>query len=237
MIVVPAIDLRDGACVQLRGGSYDDELVRLDDPVGVAAWWRDLGFTTLHVVDLDAATGRGDNAAITAAICALEGVAVQAGGGVRDDAGVARLLGAGASSVIVGTRAIAEPHWLATIVAANPGRISVAVDVRSGVVTTEGWQRQTALVPHEVVAALEPLALRQVLATAVDVEGSARGPDLELVAALRAATRHPLGIAGGVASARDLDALRDLGVDAVVVGTALYTGALDPEGLNQELHR
>jgi len=236
VIVVPAIDIRDGACVQLRGGSYDDELVRLDDPAGVAMWWRDLGYTDLHVVDLDAATSRGANAAITAAICALEGTSVQVGGGVRGDADVDRLLDAGASSVIVGTRAITEPAWLAAIADAHPGRISLAVDVRGGVVTTEGWRHQTALDPVDLVRSLGAVPLRQVLVTAVDVEGTERGPDLGLVARVRTATAHRLGVAGGVASAEDLAGLRDLGVDAVVVGTALYTGALDPEGLSEELH-
>lgn len=235
MRVVPAIDLRDGHCVQLRGGSYDDELVRLTGPLGVATWWRDLGFDALHVVDLDRATGRGDNLGSVRAICALEGVAVQAGGGVRDDDGVARLLDAGARSVIVSTRAVAEPAWLASIASAHPDRVSLAVDVRGGLVTTEGWQRQTSIDPVELVGSLGDLALHQVLATAVDVEGTARGPDLALVARLRAATDHALGVAGGVATTDDLRALRDHGVDTAVVGTALYTGALDPVGLNEEL--
>lgn len=237
MIVVPAIDLREGACVQLRGGDYADELVRLDDPIGVARRWRSLGFEAVHLVDLDAATGRGDNAAVVASICAIEGLHVQVGGGVRDDAAIAALLDAGASSVIVATRAIEEPAWLAAACAARPEKISLAIDVRGGAVTTRGWTAQTALDPIEVVASLDGIALCQVLATAVDVEGRQRGPDLALVAALRGATSHRLAIAGGIASTDHLDSLRDLGVDAAVVGTALYTGALDPQALAKELHQ
>ncbi len=237
MIVVPAIDLRDGYCVQLRGGDYGSELLRLDDPVSVAASWRDRGFASLHVVDLDAATGRGTNASIVEAICALADVEVHAGGGVRNDADVARLLGAGAASVLVGTRAVTDPEWFAAATQANPGRVSLAVDVRGGAVTTQGWLVTTAARLADVTAAAEPLPLHQLVVTSVDVEGGLSGPDLSLVELARAATRHPLGIAGGVASRADVIALLARGVDAAIVGTALYTGALTPEGLTEELHR
>ncbi len=231
MIVVPAIDLREGHCVQLRGGSYDHELVRLDDPVAVAARWRALGFAELHLVDLDAATARGDNAELVASILALDGLAVHVGGGVRDDAAVARLLAAGARSVVVGTRAVADPAWLTRIATSNPDRVSVALDVRHGVLTTEGWQVQTIRDPVELAGSVAELPLCQVVVTAVDVEGTAQGPDLALVRRVRSATTQRLGIAGGVSSSDDLVELRGLGVDAAIVGTALYTGVLDPEAL------
>jgi phosphoribosylformimino-5-aminoimidazole carboxamide ribotide isomerase len=237
MIVVPAIDLRDGYCVQLLGGDYGSELLRLEDPVSIAARWRDRGFSTLHVIDLDAATGRGSNASIIEAICALDDVAVHAGGGVRADEDAARLLAAGASSVLVGTRAVTDPEWFAALATANPDRISLAVDVRGGTVTTEGWLVATGSVLADVVAATESLPLHEVMVTAVDVEGGLGGPDLSLVELARDATRHRLGVAGGIASRADVTALLVRGVDAAVVGTALYTGALTPEGLTEELHR
>ena len=236
MIVVPALDLREGHCVQLRGGSYDHELVRLADPVSVAARWRDLGFRELHLVDLDAATGRGDNAALVAAICSLDDLVVHVGGGVRDDDAVARALALGARSVVVATRALADPEWLARTAAASPDQISLALDVRAGVLTTEGWQRQTTGDPVEVARSVAGLPLCQVVVTAVDVEGAVRGPDLELVGRVRGGCTQRLGVAGGISSTTDLAALRDLGVDAAIVGTALYTGDLDPEALSQELH-
>lgn len=176
MIVVPAIDLRDGYCVQLLGGDYGSELLRLDDPVSIAASWRDRGFTTIHVVDLDAATGRGANTALIEAICALDDVDVHAGGGVRDDDVAARLLAAGAASVLVGTRAVSDPEWFAALAMANPGRVSLAVDVRGGAVTTEGWLVNTGSVLTDVVAVAEPLPLYQIVVTAVDVEGGRAGP-------------------------------------------------------------
>ncbi len=237
MIVVPAIDLRDGYCVQLRGGDYGSELLRLEDPVSIAARWRDRGFSTLHVVDLDAATGRGSNAAVIEAICGLPDVSVHAGGGVRDDAEAARILDAGASSVLVGTRAVTDPDWFAALATANPGRVSLAVDVRGEAVTTEGWLVTTGSVLTDVVADTARLPLHQVVVTAVNVEGGLAGPDLAVVELARGATHHRLGIAGGISSRADVTALLVRGVDAAIVGTALYTGALTPEGLTEELHR
>ena len=236
MIVVPAIDLREGHCVQLRGGSYDDELVRLADPVAVATRWRELGFAELHVIDLDAAIGRGQNTSIVAAICALSGLDVHVGGGVRDDESVIARLDAGARSVVVGTRAVADRSWLERVATANPDCVSLALDVRGGALTTDGWQVQTTSDPADAARAAAALPLYQVIVTAVDVEGDARGPDLELVRRMRAATSQRLGVAGGVASTDDLASLRGLDVDAVIIGTALYTGVLDPEALSQELH-
>jgi len=237
MIVVPAIDLRDGYCVQLLGGDYGSELLRIEDPVSIAASWLERGFATLHVVDLDAATGRGSNRAIVAAICALDGITVHTGGGARSDDAVARLLDAGAASVLVGTRAVAEPAWLEQLAAANPGRISLAVDVRKGTVTTQGWTQSTEVRLAEMLAIAAPLPLCELAVTAVDVEGALGGPDLDVVEAARAATTHRLGIAGGIASRADIAALIARGVDAAIVGTALYTGALKYEGLSEELHR
>jgi len=234
VIVVPAIDLREGCCVQLHGGDFDRELVRLADPVDVARTWRARGATELHIVDLDAAAGRGENTSVVEAICSLGGTSVQVGGGIRDDAGVARVLGLGARSAVVGTRAVEEPTWLASIVRTHPGRISLAVDVKGGAVATHGWTSRSGRGAVEVIASVAGLELHQVVVTAVDVEGTGEGPDLELAGAARAATRHRLAYAGGVGSVEDLVALRDLGIDAVVVGTAIYTGALDTEGLFEE---
>jgi phosphoribosyl isomerase A len=237
MIVVPAIDLRDGCCVQLRGGDYADELVRVADPVGVARAWRDRGAAELHVVDLDAATGRGRNAEVVAGICALEGVDVHVGGGLRDERRVTEALDGGARSTLVSTRAVTDPTWLAALAERHPDRVSLAVDARGGQVTTDGWRADGARPAVDVVTAASGLPLFQVVVTCVDVEGSRAGPDLELAAAAREATAQRLGYAGGVGRSADLAALQAAGVDAAVVGTALYTGALAFEGLIEELQR
>ncbi len=140
MIVTPAVDLRNGKCVQLVGGSYDRQAVEIDDPVKAALDWESAGFRTLHVVDLDAATGHGGNLAVVEAILASVTSDVQVGGGVRSTEQVEQLLGAGARRVVVGTRAIHDAEWLADITESYPDRIVVAADIRDRAIVTHGWQ-------------------------------------------------------------------------------------------------
>jgi phosphoribosylformimino-5-aminoimidazole carboxamide ribotide isomerase len=233
MLAIPAVDLREGACVQLVGGDYDAERVRLADPVAVARRWREAGFESLHVVDLDAATGRGDNRAALAAILAGGGD-VQVGGGLRDAAAVSDLLDAGAARVVVGTRALEDEAWLAEMTVRFPHRIVVAVDARDGKVVTHGWTRRQARDAAETVATLAALPLAGVLVTAVEREGRMLGPDLELSGLAAASVPFPLYASGGIGSPGDLRALRDRGVAAAVLGMALYTGALDARAIARE---
>lgn len=234
MIVMPAIDLRDGACVQLVGGRFEDERVRLDDPLAVARDFRSQGFRRLHVVDLDAAMGTGSNAAIVRAILTEPGIETQVGGGVRDHDAIAALLSAGAARAIAGTRAIEDPDWLAEAAARFPGRMIVAADVRRREVVTRGWRRETALDVLAFVDGIADLPLAGLLVTAVHREGQMAGPDLELIASVIARSTLPLHVAGGIATVADLQALARLGCHASVVGMALYTGALDLSTLTQE---
>jgi phosphoribosylformimino-5-aminoimidazole carboxamide ribotide isomerase len=226
MIAVPAVDLREGACVQLVGGSYDHERIRLEDPVAVARSWRDLGFPRLHVVDLDAATGRGHNTALIERILKLGGD-VQVGGGVRDEARVKALLDAGASRVVVGTRALEDPAWLEKTASAYPGRLVVAADVRGRNVVTRGWEKTLPEDVGAVVDRLNGLPLGAVMITAVHREGQMAGTDLPLMAELAGRSRHPLQASGGITTLEDLRALARARVSAAVLGMALYTGALD----------
>jgi phosphoribosylformimino-5-aminoimidazole carboxamide ribotide isomerase len=128
MQVIPAIDLRDGACVQLVGGSYENERVRIADPIGLAAGWADAGFKRLHVVDLDAATGRGANKETVKQLLAGNGLRMQCGGGVRDLESIEELFAAGASEVVLGTKAIEDREWLEQAAATYPNRLIVAAD-------------------------------------------------------------------------------------------------------------
>jgi phosphoribosylformimino-5-aminoimidazole carboxamide ribotide isomerase len=139
VIVIAAVDLRDGRAVQLVGGRPDDERVSLPDPAAVARGWQDAGFPALHVVDLDAALGLGDNRAAIAAILQDTRIPVQVGGGVRDDAPADALLELGAARVVVGTRAVEDRSWLERLCARHPGRVVVAADVRAGAIVTRGW--------------------------------------------------------------------------------------------------
>jgi phosphoribosylformimino-5-aminoimidazole carboxamide ribotide isomerase len=234
VIVIPAIDLREGACVQLVGGRYDDERVRRPDPIAVARDFRERGFRRLHVVDLDAATGRGSNLDVVSALLAEPGLEIQVGGGVRDRAAVASLLAAGAARVVAGTRAVEDPEWLGAMAAEFPGRLIVAADVRERRVLVRGWEQATRLDVIDFARGLEPLAIAGLLVTAVHREGRMEGADLALVEDLSKATRHPLDVAGGVTTRADLDALARLGCRAAVIGMALYTGALDSTTLARE---
>lgn len=228
MIAIPAVDLRDGACVQLVGGSYTDERIRLDNPVEVARSWEHFGFSRLHVVDLDAATGRGSNLALVRSILSEADVPVQVGGGVRSGDLVEELLEAGATNVIVGTRALEEMEWLAGLAASHPGEIIVACDVRERRVTTRGWVRTLPLDILDAVNELNSLPLAGLLVTAVHREGQMQGTDLPLMEDVAESSEFPVYASGGVASMQDLRALEHRGIAGVVIGMALYTGVLDP---------
>jgi len=234
MIVVPAIDLRDGACVQLVGGSYEDERVRLADPVAVARRWQEIGFRHLHVVDLDAALERGSNAEIVERILTIPGLDVQVGGGIRSGGAIARLLNAGARRVVLGTRAIEEPDWLEATAHAFPGAIVVAVDARGHHVVTRGWTRALETDVRDRAVELSRLPLAGVLVTAVHREGRMEGVDLELAREVIEHAALPVHVAGGIGSFEDLRSLEAAGAHAAIAGMALYTGRLDPHALIAE---
>jgi phosphoribosylformimino-5-aminoimidazole carboxamide ribotide isomerase len=236
VIAIPAVDLRDGACVQLVGGSYREERVRLDYPVEVARSWERYGFSRLHVVDLDAATGRGSNRSVVRSILDEADVPVQVGGGVRSGDLVEELLDAGATNVIVGTRALEEIEWLAGIAASHPGEIIVACDVRERRVTTRGWVRTLPVDILDAVDELNSLPLAGLLVTAVHREGQMQGTDLPLMEDVAEASNFPVYASGGIASMQDLRALEHRGIAGVVIGMALYTGALDPVVVAGEFH-
>ena len=234
MIAIPAIDLRDGCCVQLVGGSFEDERVRIADPLGVAQRWIDAGFTRLHVVDLDAATGRGSNSDIVERLAALTDLETQVGGGLRDSASIDALLGGGAERVVVGTRALRDRQWLSEIARAWPSRIVVAADAHDGITVTDGWTASLGRDVLDVIDELNVLPLSAVLVTAVDREGQMRGPDLDLMARVVRRSDHPVIASGGIASMDDLRDVQKIGVSATVIGMALYSGALDERAVAEE---
>lgn len=228
MIAIPAVDLREGACVQLIGGDYARERLRLEDPPSVVRQWARHGFARLHIVDLDAALGRGNNTAMVSDILRESPAQVQVGGGLRTTDRVDAMLDAGARYAIVGTRALEDMDWLAEVADANPGAIVLAADVRERRITTQGWQRTLPRHILDVVAELNALPLASILVTAVHREGQLQGTDLPLMEDVVDASAFPVYAAGGIAGMGDLWALQDRGVAGVIIGTALYTGALDP---------
>lgn len=234
MIAIPAVDLRDGACVQLVGGEYTNEKVRLANPPAVARDWIEKGFNRLHVVDLDAATGRGNNSKIVKEILREAAVPVQVGGGIRNEDQIERLLDDGASYVVVGTRAVEDESWLEEMAARFPHQLIVAADVRERKIVTRGWTRT---LPKNVVHFAEEISafpLAGILVTAVHKEGQLEGTDLPLMEDVAEASAWPVLASGGVSSLDDMRALDHRGMAGAVLGMALYTGAIDPRHLVQE---
>jgi phosphoribosylformimino-5-aminoimidazole carboxamide ribotide isomerase len=234
MMVIPAVDLRAGKCVQLVGGSYDAESLRLDNPLEVARGWTQQGFERLHLVDLDAATGRGNNSELVREILREVDATFQVGGGVRESDDVERLLREGAEWVVAGTRALTDPGWLEDAASEFPGRIIVAADVRGRRIVTHGWSRTGGRDVLSCIEEFNELPLAGVLVTAVHLEGQMRGTDLFLMEDVVESSAHPVIASGGIASAFDLRNLAERGVSAAVVGMALYTGALDARATAEE---
>lgn len=237
MIAIPAIDVRDGACVQLVGGSFDDERVRIADPSGVMDRWVETGFGRVHVVDLDAALGVGDNRCTVGALLADRRARIHAGGGVRTTERVDQLLAAGADRVVVGTRAVEDPEWLDDLAGRHSSRIIVALDVRVRTVVTHGWSRHSTLQVDDALAALDGLPLGGVLVTAVHLEGRLEGADAALIDGVVQRTQLPVIASGGIATMDDLRSLAASGAAAAIIGMALYTGALDARAVQEEFHQ
>lgn len=231
MIVLPAVDLKGGRCVQLVGGRPEDERVALPDPAAVARGWWEGGFRSLHVVDLDAALGSGDNRETVAAVLGATPATAQVGGGVRSDGAVEALLEAGAARVVVGTRAVDDPDWLRALALRHPDRVVVAADVRHGVVLRRGWTEESPLRIEGFLESLADLPLGAVLCTDVAREGRMEGIDLAGVRTVLAASAHPVQVSGGITTMDDLAALADAGAAGAVLGMALYTDTLDAEAV------
>jgi len=234
MIAIPALDLRGGACVQLAAGSYDQEVIRIPDPVGVAIGWRQYGFRHLHVVDLDGVSGRGNNSAEIQGILGATDAEVQVGGGIRSADLIQHALNDGAQRVIIGTRALEDPDWLAEMTSVFPGFIVVAADVRDRKVLSHGWTRTQPMLVLDLIQDLNGLPLAGVLVTAVHREEAMRGTDLPLMEDVADAAEFPVYASGGLGTIGDLRALADRGVAAAVIGMALYTGAMDPWAVAEE---
>ena len=220
--------------MQLAAGSYDEELIRIPDPVGVAVAWRQYGFHHLHIVDLDGVAGRGNNTAQIQVILSATDAEAQVGGGIRTVESIERLLNDGAQRVIIGTRALEDPDWLVDMSTTFPGSIVVAADVRGRKVLSHGWTRTHSKLVLDLVEELNGLPLAGVLVTAVHREEAMMGTDLPLMEDVAELAEFPVFASGGLGSLNDLRALADRGVAAAIVGIALYSGAMDPRVVAEE---
>lgn len=225
MIVIPAIDLRGGRVVRLFRGDFEHETAYADDPVEVAKRFETDGARRLHVVDLDAAAGEGSNREVVKEICRTVAIPVQLGGGIRTIDAVERALEDGAARAILGTAAALEPGFVVEAVDQAGDAVVVGLDVRDGHVRTHGWREEGPRL-EAAVAALADAGAPRFIVTSIARDGSMDGPDLELYERMRELTDTPVIGSGGVRTAEDVWALRDLGLEACVVGKAMYSGTL-----------
>lgn len=233
MEVIPAIDIRGGRCVRLSQGDYERETVFDDDPLAVAVRWAALGARRIHIVDLDGAReGQQVNAALVRRIVRTVDAAVQTGGGLRDLATVRAALDDGVNRVVLGTAAVRDPELLREAVAVARDRLIVSVDARNGVVQLQGWTEGSDVTATSLIRQLATIGVERIVYTDIDRDGVRGSPNFEMYEALVSETSIAVIAAGGVSSLDDLRRLSDCGVEAAIVGRALYTGEVAlPEAL------
>lgn len=233
MLLIPAIDLKDGRCVRLRQGDMDDATVFADDPVAVARTWLERGARRLHLVDLNGAvSGRPRNEGVIREI--LDEIAgripVQLGGGIRDLDTIERYLDGGLSYVIIGTAAVKNPGFLHDACGAFPGQIIVGLDAKDGRVATDGWSKLTKHDVVDLARKFEDYGVEGVIYTDIGRDGMLTGVNIEATVRLAQALKVPVIASGGIAGIEDIDRLcevEDEGVEGAVLGRALYEGKLD----------
>jgi len=232
--LLPAVDVADGQAVRLVQGEAGSE-TGYGDPLDAALAWQEGGAEWIHLVDLDAAFGRGSNADLLADVVGRLDVDVELSGGIRDDASLARALATGCRRVNLGTAALEDPDWTRRAVAEHGDRIAVGLDVRGTTLAARGWTQEGGDL-WEVLARLDADGCARYVVTDVTKDGTLRGPNVELLQQVCAATDKPVVASGGVSSLDDLRALRGLvgaGVEGAIVGKALYAQAFTlPEALD-----
>lgn len=232
MLLIPAIDIKDGQCVRLRQGRMDDSTVFSDDPVAMAGRWIEAGAQRLHIVDLNgAAAGRPVNVRVVRDIArAYPEVPLQVGGGIRDEEAIETYLDIGVGFVIIGTTAVNEPHFVADAAVSFPGHIIVALDARDGKVAIDGWSK---LSNHDVVDMAQHFerdGVSAIIYTDISRDGMLSGVNVDATVKLVRAVRIPIIASGGIAGMDDIRALCEVageGVVGAVLGRALYEGRLD----------
>ena len=232
MLVIPAIDLKDGACVRLRQGLMDQTTVFSDDPVAMAARWVAAGCRRLHLVDLNGAfAGEPVNGAVVRSIAAtFPELPIQLGGGIRELSTIEHYLEAGVRYVIIGTRAVREPDFVARACAAFPGRVMVGLDARNGLVATDGWAQVSELQATDLACRFEGDGVSAIVYTDIARDGMMRGVNLEATLAMARASRIPVIASGGITTLDDIRALAeqsDVGICGAITGRAIYEGTLD----------
>ena len=231
MLVIPAIDLKNGACVRLEQGLMDRDTVFSQDPAGQARIWQDAGAEIIHLVDLDGAfAGVPRNRDAISAILQAISVPAQLGGGIRDLATIEAYLQLGLSRVIIGTAAQRNPTLVTEACRAFPGQIVVGIDAKDGLVAVQGWAEVTSVTAVDLAKRFEDSGIAAIIYTDISRDGMMGGPNIEATRHLATSVSVPIIASGGVSSLQDIEQLmrvESAGVSGVITGKAIYTGALD----------
>jgi phosphoribosyl isomerase A len=225
LVLLPAVDLAEGLAVQLVQGRAGSEK-RFGDPRAAAQRWQDAGAEWIHLVDLDAAFGRGSNAEIIAELISHLRLNVELSGGIRDDESLERALATGCARVNIGTAALEQPEWCEDIIDRYGDRIAIGLDVRGSKLAARGWTREGGDL-YETLRRLDHAGCSRFVVTDVTADGMLRGPNLELLRQVCEETTKPVVASGGISTLEDILALRDMvgiGVEGAIIGTALYVG-------------
>jgi 1-(5-phosphoribosyl)-5-[(5-phosphoribosylamino)methylideneamino] imidazole-4-carboxamide isomerase/N-(5'phosphoribosyl)anthranilate isomerase len=228
--LLPAVDVKDGRAVRLVQGELERESI-YGSPLEVALDFQKSGAEWLHLVDLDAAFGRGENSALLAEVVGRLDIDVELSGGIRDDESLMRALATGCRRVNLGTAALENPEWTSRVIAEHGDRIAVGLDVRGHVLAARGWTQEGGDL-FETLARLESDGCARYVVTDVTKDGTLQGPNLELLKEVCTATKKPVVASGGISSLEDIKALcalSNVGVEGAIVGKALYAGAFTLE--------
>ena len=228
MEIIPAIDLKDGRCVRLFQGDFNQETVFSDDPLAMAQSWQDQGSQRLHVVDLDGAIrGKPVHLEIISSIVKTLDIPVQVGGGIRDLGSAEALIEVGVERVVIGTAAVRDPAMVQEVCRKHGSeKIVVSVDAKDGLVALQGWQESSSVTVLDLASQMAKLGVVRLLYTDIARDGTLTGPDLVTNARLTSETDLAIQASGGVSSLEDLRRLLRTGVEGVIIGRALYTGAV-----------
>lgn len=228
LILLPAVDVKDGQAVRLVQGALENE-TKYGNPLDAALDFQNAGAEWIHLVDLDAAFGIGSNAALLAEVVGALDVKVELSGGIRDDESLERALATGCARINLGTAALENPDWTAQVIAKYGEKIAVGLDVRGHTLAARGWTTEGGNL-FETIERLDRDGCARYVLTDVAKDGTLMGPNIKLLREVAAVTDRPIIASGGVSSLADLEALRELttiGVEGAIVGKALYAGAFN----------
>jgi len=228
MYIIPAIDLIKGKCVRLIQGQYNRQITYKDDPTKQARQFSSAGAQWLHIVDLDGArVGRPVNTDSVEAIAALDLMKIELGGGIRDEDSIKQILDIGADRVIIGTKAVSDFEWFGQMAEKYPTKIALGLDARGSKVATHAWTKDSPQLLLEFAIEAAKLPLAAIIYTDITKDGMMAGPNLERTKALAQAVQLPVIASGGICRIDDIKKLTELGVEAAIIGRALYEGTLN----------